>query len=217
MTLESAALTPPEHPLGFSPFRCLLQHIRATRDPRPAIHALAIELRSSTFPSETSRSGSSDDHRFVFVVADQSELIQALVDEEKRRRGDLWTESETIVGLPSCRNDTPQNMLPSKLDHRGRARGVAALKSVAGENITLWFLAPVSWTDALAGGSCSHLVDRGRGEKLSHRCDCWQVQKSKNGRLPIKAQFVQNVWIESYDPTIEDSYRKQIEVDVSKR
>ena len=28
------------------------------------------------------------------------------------------------------------------------------------------------------------------------------------------AQFVQNVWIESYDPTIEDSYTKQIEVDV---
>ena len=28
------------------------------------------------------------------------------------------------------------------------------------------------------------------------------------------AQFVQNVWIEAYDPTIEDSYRKQIEVDV---
>ncbi|GKZ22992.1 Ras-protein rsr1 [Aspergillus brasiliensis] len=27
------------------------------------------------------------------------------------------------------------------------------------------------------------------------------------------AQFVQNVWIESYDPTIEDSYRKQIDVD----
>jgi hypothetical protein len=33
--------------------------------------------------------------------------------------------------------------------------------------------------------------------------------------LPPKAQFVQNVWIESYDPTIEDSYRKAIEVDVS--
>lgn len=31
----------------------------------------------------------------------------------------------------------------------------------------------------------------------------------------LAAQFVQNVWIESYDPTIEDSYRKQIEVDVS--
>jgi Ras-related protein Rap-1B len=28
------------------------------------------------------------------------------------------------------------------------------------------------------------------------------------------AQFVQNVWIESYDPTIEDSYRKTLEVDV---
>lgn len=25
---------------------------------------------------------------------------------------------------------------------------------------------------------------------------------------------MQNVWIESYDPTIEDSYRKQIDVDV---
>jgi hypothetical protein len=25
---------------------------------------------------------------------------------------------------------------------------------------------------------------------------------------------VQNVWIESYDPTIEDSYRKAIDVDV---
>lgn len=33
--------------------------------------------------------------------------------------------------------------------------------------------------------------------------------------ITITAQFVQNVWIESYDPTIEDSYRKQIEVDVS--
>ncbi|KAI5293030.1 Ras- protein rsr1 [Ascosphaera acerosa] len=31
------------------------------------------------------------------------------------------------------------------------------------------------------------------------------------------AQFVQNVWIESYDPTIEDSYRKQINVDSSGR
>ncbi|KAL7772630.1 hypothetical protein CFE70_002590 [Pyrenophora teres f. teres 0-1] len=27
------------------------------------------------------------------------------------------------------------------------------------------------------------------------------------------AQFVQNVWIESYDPTIEDSYRKVLDVD----
>jgi small GTP-binding protein len=29
----------------------------------------------------------------------------------------------------------------------------------------------------------------------------------------LTAQFVQNVWIESYDPTIEDSYRKAIMVD----
>ena len=35
------------------------------------------------------------------------------------------------------------------------------------------------------------------------------------GKSCLTAQFVQNVWIESYDPTIEDSYRKHIEVDVS--
>lgn len=33
------------------------------------------------------------------------------------------------------------------------------------------------------------------------------------GKSCLTAQFVQNVWIDSYDPTIEDSYRKQIEVD----
>ncbi|XMA15972.1 hypothetical protein WAI453_008763 [Rhynchosporium graminicola] len=33
------------------------------------------------------------------------------------------------------------------------------------------------------------------------------------GKSCLTAQFVQNVWIESYDPTIEDSYRKQVEVD----
>jgi len=33
------------------------------------------------------------------------------------------------------------------------------------------------------------------------------------GKSCLTAQFVQNVWIESYDPTIEDSYRKMIEVD----
>jgi GTPase SAR1 family protein len=35
------------------------------------------------------------------------------------------------------------------------------------------------------------------------------------GKSCLTAQFVQNVWIESYDPTIEDSYRKQVEIDVS--
>jgi len=33
------------------------------------------------------------------------------------------------------------------------------------------------------------------------------------GKSCLTAQFVQNVWIEAYDPTIEDSYRKQMEVD----
>ncbi|KAI4237771.1 MAG: hypothetical protein LQ349_001579 [Xanthoria aureola] len=38
-------------------------------------------------------------------------------------------------------------------------------------------------------------------------------RKGGVGKSCLTAQFVQNVWIESYDPTIEDSYRKQIEVD----
>ncbi|EAS31243.3 small GTP-binding protein [Coccidioides immitis RS] len=33
------------------------------------------------------------------------------------------------------------------------------------------------------------------------------------GKSCLTAQFVQNVWIENYDPTIEDSYRKHLEVD----
>ncbi|TGO67650.1 hypothetical protein BELL_0878g00020 [Botrytis elliptica] len=37
------------------------------------------------------------------------------------------------------------------------------------------------------------------------------------GKSCLTAQFVQNIWIESYDPTIEDSYRKVIEVDIRYR
>lgn len=33
------------------------------------------------------------------------------------------------------------------------------------------------------------------------------------GKSCLTAQFVQNIWIESYDPTIEDSYVKNLEVD----
>lgn len=33
------------------------------------------------------------------------------------------------------------------------------------------------------------------------------------GKSSVTVQFVQGVYIESYDPTIEDSYRKQIEID----
>lgn len=42
-----------------------------------------------------------------------------------------------------------------------------------------------------------------------------QPRRNPDAHVWTAAQFVQNVWIESYDPTIEDSYRKQIEVDVS--
>jgi hypothetical protein len=44
---------------------------------------------------------------------------------------------------------------------------------------------------------------------------CWvDVWTGGVGKSCLTAQFVQNIWIESYDPTIEDSYRKQMEVDV---
>ncbi|KAL2358873.1 ras small monomeric GTPase [Cryomyces antarcticus] len=33
------------------------------------------------------------------------------------------------------------------------------------------------------------------------------------GKSCLTAQFVQNIWIESYDPTIEDSYRKRVKMD----
>lgn len=33
------------------------------------------------------------------------------------------------------------------------------------------------------------------------------------GKSSVTVQFVQGVYVESYDPTIEDSYRKQIEID----
>ncbi|KAH3760661.1 Ras family protein [Pelomyxa schiedti] len=33
------------------------------------------------------------------------------------------------------------------------------------------------------------------------------------GKSAITVQFVQGIFVEKYDPTIEDSYRKQIEVD----
>eukprot|EP00026_Physarum_polycephalum_P018293 Phypoly_transcript_19828.p1 GENE.Phypoly_transcript_19828~~Phypoly_transcript_19828.p1 ORF type:complete len:175 (+),score=26.89 Phypoly_transcript_19828:93-617(+) len=33
------------------------------------------------------------------------------------------------------------------------------------------------------------------------------------GKSALTVQFVQNLFIEKYDPTIEDSYRKQVEVD----
>ncbi len=58
--------------------------------------------------------------------------------------------------------------------------------------------------------------NRRSGQELSHRYAAFFRASIPAFRSRLRtAQFVQNVWIESYDPTIEDSYRKQIEVDVS--
>lgn len=60
------------------------------------------------------------------------------------------------------------------------------------------------------------VANRWSREKLPHRYGRPFIQKSiLRSTDPRIAQFVQNVWIESYDPTIEDSYRKVLDVDVS--
>ena len=66
---------------------------------------------------------------------------------------------------------------------------------------------------------CGNLTDCGdkrwRGQKLLDRFASSARSLLSHAMTDgTAAQFVQNVWIESYDPTIEDSYRKQIEVDV---
>ena len=51
--------------------------------------------------------------------------------------------------------------------------------------------------------------------RLRDPTDHSRVRLGGVGKSFLTAQFVQNVWIESYDPTIEDSYRKVLDVDVS--
>ena len=34
-----------------------------------------------------------------------------------------------------------------------------------------------------------------------------------DGKSALTVQFVQGIFVDTYDPTIEDSYRKQVEVD----
>lgn len=87
---------------------------------------------------------------------------------------------------------------------------------LAGESITSWFLEQVcschmswpcskSWYDSRPGGV---------GKSCLTGKECQTPRDTVLFSWPLVAQFVQNIWIESYDPTIEDSYRKQIEVDV---
>lgn len=64
-----------------------------------------------------------------------------------------------------------------------------------------------------------HIVVLGAGE-LSLQSSISKLNQDRAdrrtggvGKSCLTAQFVQNVWIESYDPTIEDSYRKQVNVD----
>ena len=91
-------------------------------------------------------------------------------------------------------------------------------KAYLDESTILWSLELVSLGSTIPSPwrCVGVLINTGRRrwEKLSHRY-CLILTSVYWPRLTHRAaQFVQNVWIESYDPTIEDSYRKQIEVDV---
>ena len=93
-------------------------------------------------------------------------------------------------------------------------------------NIISWCSEPVRgdnrsegdwWRRLKLTRNCSRTC-RWSGEELSDRYVGVHDQDLGGGRLSAdirgEAQFVQGVWIEHYDPTIEDTYRKQIEVDV---
>ena len=49
----------------------------------------------------------------------------------------------------------------------------------------------------------------------AHACGTMSQEADGSSISQRTAQFVHNEWIESYDPTIEDSYRTQVNVDVS--
>ncbi|KAF8370940.1 rap-1 [Pristionchus pacificus] len=59
------------------------------------------------------------------------------------------------------------------------------------------------------------------GGPIDHRSDDYSMREYKIvvlgsggvGKSALTVQFVQGIFVEKYDPTIEDSYRKQVEVD----
>ncbi len=56
---------------------------------------------------------------------------------------------------------------------------------------------------------------RGRWEKLFNRFVACAIRRKRIRRSCVStARFVQDIWLESYDSTIEDTYSKRIEIDV---
>ena len=89
------------------------------------------------------------------------------------------------------------------LDTRGRKTQILRAMSVDSDNRCREYHIAVIGSGGV-GKSCL------TGTFLQRECMAETLTESR------KAQFVQGVFIESYDPTIEDSYRKQMNVDVSK-
>lgn len=70
---------------------------------------------------------------------------------------------------------------------------------------------------ASRGHPTNHLIITGGVGKscLTGQTLLWNAFNLSRVLIFGTAQFVHNEWIESYDPTIEDSYRTQLQVDVS--
>ena len=64
-------------------------------------------------------------------------------------------------------------------------------------------------------GPCKPTVCRGieQSEKDKKHSNLWPLPPLPLLHLDQTVQFVQSVFVDRYDPTIEDSYRKQVEVD----
>ncbi|CAG7815749.1 unnamed protein product [Allacma fusca] len=60
-----------------------------------------------------------------------------------------------------------------------------------------------------SGGSDRQTLVRSTGDRFYFRI----LGSGGVGKSALTVQFVQGIFVEKYDPTIEDSYRKQVEVD----